>query len=680
MKKKYGTIVQLKRNNGLFSGIRIRTKLLLCTGILLFSLLGLGIISYSTINGIIKEKIPLAVLAKDITADIMEMRKAEKDYLLRDTVNEEYYKTGASTYLKKHEAKVTEILEEIDTMKKSGMLTSQPDILKKLGDFSISLKSYNEKFLKMAEKTKEKGYLDYGAVGELRSKCHNIENELENYPNCKDLQIVLLQARRDEKDFMLRKELKYKDNVEKDVARFLSLLDCSSLDNGSVQKLEELIKGYLDDFNRVVALDVEIGLKNTEGLSGEFRNVIDLAQPIIDEVCIQISELISKDLNSSVKKMIIFIAAMILISLLSILAISRSITNPVNKMVTAAKRIAAGDLTEEIRAESKDEIGILADTLREMSSSLRDIIKNVNSIAGGVLSSSKQLASISHDTAGSSETLSHVIEEMANEISVESLNANNSNSSMETLLELVEVVNKSSGEMGCLSISVKEQADSGKAVVSKTMQQMNHIGESADKSSEVIFILSKKSQRIQHVTDIISGIASQTNLLALNAAIEAARAGEHGRGFAVVSDEIRQLAEQTQQSSKEIVSLINEINQQTDTAVLSMQNTIQVVNTGKEVISGLEAMFGGIIEKIESSSEKIGTVKDEISQILNNGQNIRNQILNSASVMQEMAVSSEEINASVEEMTASAEETAATSKQLSRMSEELKGTIQKFKV
>ncbi|HEY3424617.1 MAG TPA: methyl-accepting chemotaxis protein, partial [Negativicutes bacterium] len=210
--------------------------------------------------------------------------------------------------------------------------------------------------------------------------------------------------------------------------------------------------------------------------------------------------------------------------------------------------------------------------------------------------------------------------------------------------------------------------------------QMEHIEKTVKNSEELVSKLGKSSQEIGQIVDTISGIAGQTNLLALNAAIEAASAGTYGRGFAVVAEEVRKLAEQSQDAAKQIANLVTEIQADTSNAMLAMNEGTKEVMIGTEVVTTAGQAFKQITSLVEEVSSQVKEISAAIGQMATGSQKIVVAMNDIETVNKEAVSQTQSVSAATEEQSASMEEIAANSQSLAKTAEELQTAIQKFKV
>ena len=225
-----------------------------------------------------------------------------------------------------------------------------------------------------------------------------------------------------------------------------------------------------------------------------------------------------------------------------------------------------------------------------------------------------------------------------------------------------------------------KMANLGEDAIKKAVSQMQTIATKTKETSEVIGELEEKSKKIGQIVDVIASIAGQTNLLALNAAIEAARAGEAGRGFAVVAEEVRKLAEQSQDAAKRITDLINEVQSRTNNAVNFMNEGKKEVDAGSEVVAGAGQSFDQILTMVRTMAKEVHEISASLEEISSGAQKV---VFSVEEIDRESKGTSEKtqtISAAAEEQSASVEEIASASEHLAQMAEGLQKEVQKFKI
>jgi methyl-accepting chemotaxis protein len=332
--------------------------------------------------------------------------------------------------------------------------------------------------------------------------------------------------------------------------------------------------------------------------------------------------------------------------------LSRTVTRPVQRLVSTISQVATGDLTARTNVTGGDEIGSVSRSFDTFVETLHGMITNVSGVTASVSAAATEIAAnAEHLAAGMRDQQDQTTQVAA----------------------AVNEMTNASAEVARQSASASRSADdsgqaasSGGEVVKQTVEEMEAIAAQVVESASAVSELGQRSQEIGKVIEVISEIADQTNLLALNAAIEAARAGEHGRGFAVVADEVRKLAERTQQATEEVTRSIGEIQGETDDAVSAIEVGTKRVETGVSLAN--EA--GGALERILTSTQELGRMISDIAAAAEQ----------QSATSEEIASSIEKINGVTQESVQSTTETAQATNDLSRAAEELQVLVGRFKL
>ena len=347
----------------------------------------------------------------------------------------------------------------------------------------------------------------------------------------------------------------------------------------------------------------------------------------------------------------------------------------------AMEEVAHGNLTiSDLEVTSEDEIGILSRDVNEMKSKLKKLLTSVMTSCETVAASSQELTAQADQT---SQSINHVAE---NTVAM----AEYASEQSDTVEELQNVVDEMSAKMDELHESAKkmdevaktsqQKALDGKEKVDFAIEQIQMIEKQVNKSAEVVDTLGKRSKEIGNIIDTISAIADQTNLLALNAAIEAARAGEHGRGFAVVADEVRKLAEQSADAAKNISELIKQIQSDTESAVEEMKIGNSSVKEGSESVLQTGEAFKIIEEQVNTLNQNVQRSIQHIDAVNSTSHTILKAIESVQKNSQKSAEDAQNISASTEEQAATMHEMADASNQLAILAQNLQNEVQKFRV
>ncbi|MEH7671545.1 methyl-accepting chemotaxis protein [Bacillus pumilus] len=376
----------------------------------------------------------------------------------------------------------------------------------------------------------------------------------------------------------------------------------------------------------------------------------------------------------------IILAVAIAIGGIAIYFIIKSIRKPLIELSESAEKISQGDLTQHIEVRTHDEIGKLAQSFNEMSAKLKQVIQAVQNSIENVAASSEELTASAGQTAQATEHITSSIEQFSNSnehqndmIEKSSVQLNEMDRSLSHMVDTTSHMMES-------SIDSSKTAQAGGELVQKTAGQMQTIEQAVKEAELVIQGLEQKSKDITNILGVINGIADQTNLLALNAAIEAARAGEAGRGFSVVAEEVRKLAEQSGSSSKEIESLTNEIVEEIKKSQNMFKQVAGEVQSGLDITDETKISFEKITDKTSEMTEQMKQMNGTAKELSHGSNDISHAVNQIKELSRESSAGFQDIAASAEEQLASMEEISSSSATLSQMAEELRELIKQFKI
>ena len=361
--------------------------------------------------------------------------------------------------------------------------------------------------------------------------------------------------------------------------------------------------------------------------------------------------------------------------------ISRMISKPVQLVSRAAEEVANGNLAvEKINVKNKDEIGELAASFNAMTTNLRDLIFQVSSTSEQVASSAEEMMASADQTNAATNQVATAIQEVASGAELQGKNTEESARAVGEMSVGIQKVAETTSTVAESASDTTKQAQYGHEALAKVISQMKSINQTTNETNTVIKDLDKKSAEIGKIIEVITGIADQTNLLALNAAIEAARAGEHGKGFAVVADEVRKLAELSRQSAKQISGLIEVIQKDTHSVVQMMNKGIVEISTGTQLVEDTGKTFNEILKSIENVSSEIQEVSAISEEMSASVQQVNASIEEVTRIARDSVASTAEIASATEEQMASMDEVATSSASLARLAEELREMVGKFKI
>ncbi len=451
----------------------------------------------------------------------------------------------------------------------------------------------------------------------------------------------------------------------------------------------DAIQKAADDYKAAME-SIAANWKALDGINTDRIRVGNAVQTIAGQVAqaaskhsLEIADRAVSSLASTILVILIATTVAVLLGAVVAFLMTRSLTVPLNRVAVLAGRARDGDFTierEDFAITNRDELGTMADALAEMVASQREMIRELKEKA-------LHLSAISEETAASTEEVTSTTNEvaesnakLAEQTRDGRANAVESSKVMLEMSSLIQIAQSLASSADKNSVVMAEAAVQGSETVAKTIGHMESIKTSVQETEERLTQLDAFSQRIGVVGDTITGLADQTNLLALNAAIEAARAGEAGRGFAVVAEEVRKLAEQSQQGAREVADLVGKILEGTRSAVTSMRTSREGVEEGVSIAHVAGDALDRIRKAIDSSIEDVRKIISTTDEEVAKSEKVIAMIDTTASVMENTDDHVQNLAASMEETAAAMENVATGSQEVSETSEELKRMTERFRV
>ncbi|MGZ9897460.1 methyl-accepting chemotaxis protein [Shewanella gaetbuli] len=618
----------------------IRSKLLLSAAISIFALVLMFVLKQYSTN--LQQQLAVASASViEIEKEIFELRKEEKDFLTRLDVK----------YLDKHNKNfedLARLFDDVETvLDDRGIQTSA------LMGLKSSIQTYQKIFNEIVVLQKEIGLTPKtGLYGNLRAAVHNVETILD--ANDEDaLLVVMLQLRRNEKDFMLRRLPKYIDTFTANIALFKDKVSQTYLPANVKSELLANIDQYHNDFKALVNKEKEFGLTESDGKMKQLRDVIHQT----DENRLVLHDQTLAEIHSAEQSSVYFGIGIFIFITLALLIftyfIIKSIITPVNNITDVIAKIEKSkDLTLRCDDSGEDELSRIAKSFNSMVMSFQAVIEQVNEAVDAMNHSC-------HELSKNATTASEGVLRQLNETDMVATAITEMGATIDEIAKNTELAALKAGQ-------THDNAQHGQVGVEETIAKIQLLASQLNDSSKVVSELEQDSKTIGSVLDVIRGIAEQTNLLALNAAIEAARAGEQGRGFAVVADEVRSLAMRTQESTEEIANIISTLQTRTRAIVQLMEVS--------------QKQGGESAEQAASSGELLRKINEDVTNIMDMSTQI-------AAAIEEQSMVAAEVNKNVvvirdiaDETSHASEENAASSEDLRLRASALHQSVSMFKV
>ncbi|HFC9447345.1 TPA: methyl-accepting chemotaxis protein [Vibrio cholerae] len=648
--------------NQLLLNLSVKKKLLSGFAVVLAILLTISALSFQAL-GALSERFTLLNNVKSISLLISDARQQEKNFILR----------GEVQYIDRAIANVEQSLrlsdDAISSFNTPDSITLMQTLQQQARSYQQELRNYQRLELENRARQQQMEAQAYAAIRsfsqleeDFRAKATaaiarqgnaEIIAALSYSQLAADANRALMEARRLERNFIISKDNAVYQALLAQLATLEQIIPQlqQSSNEAMVQQLlaevNQQLAAYRSEFSSFRQISAELD-SSEQQLTQQARAVVSDADLSLQR---QLERLAAEE--QQLKTVLLVSSALaLLFGIAAALIITRLIVKPLQQVVAVADKIADGDLTADLVPDRSDELGQLMQSMQRMTLNLRQLILRLSAGITQLASSTEEMAVISQQT--SSGVAQQKMETMQVATAMNEMNAT------------VQDVARSAEEASSAATHSAEQAEFSNRILERTMSDIKNLAQEVSDTAVSIAELQQEATSIGEIVSVISGITEQTNLLALNAAIEAARAGEAGRGFSVVADEVRQLANRAQQSTTKISEVIKRLQQKTEQAVQAMQ-----ANAG---------MANEVFKSTDDATEAIEQIISNIKNIQAMNQQIAAASLQQSTVAEEINRSLTSIQMATDQSATAIEETAKTSKDLSELGLEQQQLASQFRL
>lgn len=530
--------------------------------------------------------------AQLLVSNLDRLNQYEKDFQLEEKYDPHFFEKKESKNVQAFVNTIHQTQSFLETLAKDPHI-QKFNLLAQIRDLTDLFDAYEQTFLAFEQATLQKGFKDWGLIGLMRRSVHDVYDVTKAYSQLSDLNARVLTLRKHEKDYLLRKDLKYRKKFKKEIEQTCALVKTHPFIAANQKTiLIQRLKQYQQRFLNVIKKDIELGLTQKDGIQKQLAQNTAAITPALQSIISIIEEKSFQEKNQAKRTLLVFIGCTLLVLFLVIYMISTSISKSIHYAHEIIGAIAEGNLDVNIQKKYNDELGTLMISMQNMLSRWKHIIYEIQKSVGELVSASKELSS-------------------------------NSNVISEGASEQAALSEEVSSSVDQISNTIKENTGRAQDSEKLTLGAAENIQNKSDNVTQTLNVLHEIAEKIQ----VINDISFQTNILALNAAVEAARAGQHGKGFAVVAAEVRKLAERTNHAATEI----NELSKS------SLELSGQSGTNLEEIVQQIR-QTAIVTKDIAANSFDQNSSIDQINDAINNLNDITQQ---NASTSEEMASNSQ---------------------------------------
>ncbi|MCA0385380.1 MAG: methyl-accepting chemotaxis protein [Firmicutes bacterium] len=683
-----------KKSRGLDLGFKhwkIRNKVFFGFIVIILALVYVTFSSYQFIGVIANTFIPVIETQSQLSATVQSMNATQRDFFLIDRTNEAFFKEASK--LPEGELAQTErtlafsdfyesAIANLETLKSADFIKSNQGLMSQLSALEAELNNYKTQFHSMHASVQKRGYDAFGVVGKIDTIKRQLKTKLAAMPQDSNLDKAIANLDIAHVNYLYTQAPKYLDQIKDQLGYPNTQVMLGDFTDSYKADYKAISDGYVAAFAELVALDDEIGRSATEGYFG----AISASSQQVEALSTEFNQAVKDDLNDEIGKLIgslLLIVGAIIIAMLGFAFILATlISKPINNVNHMLKDISEGegDLTKRLEIQTREEMGTMAGLFNQFASKIRDVVAQVKTSAGSLTNYTDEIHDAIEQANDSIEQINVEVQSMIDGLQNNASVVEQTTASIQELSSSAQMISKEADLVVGDSNEVLRASKQGVDKLNRVVESVEQVKLSSESMYQVIETLKQSSDEIVGIVNLINAIADQTSLLALNASIEAARAGEHGRGFSVVAEEVRKLAEQSKTSAFQINGIIEQISNDIHGAGQTMSKERLLVERSVKEAHETHGNFNQILTLIEGINLKITNISQGAGQQSQISEEMAKAIDELSDIMQGNVASSERIGSNIENQVATFEEIAASISELKNMATILESETNRFKV
>lgn len=673
-----------------FRNWRIRNKILAGFAVIILALIYITITSIGFINDITKNYIPVIEAQSQISHAVEKLNVHRREFLLVDRTNEEFYKAakdlpqGEKMATPRTEAFNTEywaLDDALEELVKTDLIQGDPALVEKIVQLQDNVEAYKNAFDAVHLNVQMRGFGNYGLVGKINQLSKDLKQQLARMPKDGILTEALAELDLVHINYLYTNNPIYAKRIKDQLSYPNAQVALGNFDQSFKDNYKQISDAYVTTFNELVSLDGSIGNSETSGFLFELQNISIAVDGITTEVSDVIKDKLQAEIGGVLVRFIGLVGAITVVTLGFAFVLASVISKPINNVNVMLQDISEGegDLTKQLTLNTKEEMGTLAKLFNIFVEKIKEVVIQVKRSAGSLLESTDEIHDAIDQANESIEQISYEVQKMIDGLQNSASVVEETTASIQELSSSAQMIAKEANAVADDSVKVLSASKGGADRLVKVVDSIEQVKMSSESMAGVIGTLKQSSEEIVSIVSIINAIAEQTSLLALNASIEAARAGEHGRGFSVVAEEVRKLAEQSKGSAHKIGNIIKQIAHDIKGASDTMTNEQKLVLNSVKEAHDTNASFGEILTLIEAITGKINRISEGAQQQSQISEEMAKAIDELSHIMQGNVESSEHIGTNIETQVATFEEIAASISELKNMATVLEQETNRFK-